>query len=130
MHFILQNIRSCSRTSHAAGIFLGLPLLNWTGREAMVQRQFATSRAAFKTWYEQEAFTALGQSVGRMQRFYGDFGVIILVGGPAHFESVRSSLPRWVSDAWVPHQPGASVRSRLHAFWRSISADVLLARGT
>jgi hypothetical protein len=54
-----------------------------------------------ETWYKQQAFRAINQSVGRCIRHKYDFGVILLLDPRFHQQNVKDNLSRWLRSAVV-----------------------------
>jgi hypothetical protein len=74
-------------------------------------------------WYEQQAFRALNQAVGRCIRHRLDWGAIVLVDSRFGEAKYQRGLSRWVRGALVQHGSFGEAQASMQAFFHRLAAD-------
>eukprot|EP01028_Stygiella_incarcerata_P003268 TRINITY_DN1642_c0_g1_i1.p1 TRINITY_DN1642_c0_g1~~TRINITY_DN1642_c0_g1_i1.p1 ORF type:complete len:1278 (+),score=391.88 TRINITY_DN1642_c0_g1_i1:69-3902(+) len=91
-----------SHDSARAVVAVGIPFANVKDQRIKAKRDYNEKHSASRgllgssAWYEQQAFRALNQAIGRCIRNVMDYGAIILVDQRFRAETAREKLSRWV----------------------------------
>jgi Rad3-related DNA helicase len=110
-------------------IVVGIPFPNFKDTKVEAKRKF--NDAGMKTlgllpgsvWYEQQAFRALNQAVGRCIRHRGDWGAIILMDERFQQAKYQKGLSRWLRGAIAPQfQNFNSAFGSMEAFFTRLQA--------
>lgn len=72
------------------------------------------------TWYQQQAFRAINQAVGRCLRHSNDYGAIYLLDSRFSNESTKQNLSRWIRSSVQCYQNFEDTIIPLAAFFRSV----------
>ena len=71
-----------------------------------------------KIWYNQEASRSVNQSIGRVIRHIGDFGVILLVDERYSWGNNQKDLPSWVRKTLQKLPRPQMLGEVLSGFWK------------
>jgi len=110
-------------------IVVGIPFPNIKDTKVDAKRKF--NDAGTRTlgllpggvWYEQQAFRALNQAVGRCIRHRGDWGAIILMDERFQHAKYQNSLSRWLRGAITPQPNYQSAFRSMDAFFTRLQAE-------
>ncbi|KAL4529286.1 hypothetical protein Ndes2526A_g04083 [Nannochloris sp. 'desiccata'] len=110
-------------------IVVGIPFPNIKDTKVDAKRKF--NDAGTKTlgllpggvWYEQQAFRALNQAIGRCIRHRGDWGAIILMDERFQQAKYQKSLSRWLRGAIAPQPNFQTAFGSMEAFFTRLQAD-------
>jgi len=110
-------------------IVVGIPFPNIKDTKVDAKRKF--NDAGTRTlgllpggvWYEQQAFRALNQAVGRCIRHRGDWGAIILMDERFQHAKYQNNLSRWLRGAIAPQPNNQAAFRSMEAFFTRLKAD-------
>lgn len=93
-------------------------------REYMDQRnRINPSWEDGRAWYEEQAFRAINQSLGRCIRHKNDYGAIILLESRFRNAATRGRLSKWFRNAITVTESDAQLRTGLKEFFRRCERD-------
>ena len=93
-------------------------------REYMDQRnRINPSWEDGRAWYEEQAFRAINQSLGRCIRHKNDYGAIILLESRFRNATTRGRLSKWFRNAITVTESDAQLRTGLKEFFRRCERD-------
>lgn len=76
-----------------------------------------------KAWYEEQAYRAINQSLGRCIRHKNDYGAIILLESRFRNPSSRGKLSKWFRNAITISESESSLQKNLKEFFKRCSRD-------
>ncbi|KAI5187329.1 fanconi anemia group J protein [Nematocida homosporus] len=84
-----------------AVVVVGIPYLSITCKSNMLKKEYNNQylRKSGQTWYEQQAYKAVNQGVGRCIRHKEDWGSIFWLDSRYSFTSHRKMLSGWASES-------------------------------
>jgi Fanconi anemia group J protein len=90
------------------------------------KREVNKSNLDGETWYTQQAFRAINQSIGRCIRHKNDYGAIIFCDTRFASKTVNSSLSKWIRSSVINVQHFEDILVSLSSFFegKKISQDV------
>lgn len=116
--------------ANARGVLVvGIPFPNVKDTKVEAKRKFNDIGArtlgllSGSVWYEQQAFRALNQAVGRCIRHRGDWGAIILVDERFQQARYQKGLSRWVRGAIGAHPTFQAAATSMEGFFARLKAD-------
>ena len=116
--------------ANARGVLVvGIPFPNVKDTKVEAKRKFNDAGARTlgllpgSVWYEQQAFRALNQAVGRCIRHRGDWGAIILVDERFQLARYQQGLSRWVRGAIGAHSSFQAATNSMEDFFKRLKAD-------
>ena len=110
-------------------IVVGIPFPNFKDSKVEAKRKFNDAGARTlgllpgSTWYEQQAFRALNQAVGRCIRHRGDWGAIILIDERFQQAKYQRGLSRWVRGAIMAHPSFQAATASMESFFARLKMD-------
>ena len=76
-----------------------------------------------KTWYEEQAYRAMNQSLGRCIRHKNDYGAIILLDSRFRNPSTRGKLSKWFRSSITVSESETLLQTSLKEFFERCSRD-------
>ena len=110
-------------------IVVGIPFPNIKDSKVDAKRKFNDNGQRTlgllpgSVWYEQQAFRALNQAVGRCIRHRGDWGAIILLDERFQQAKYQKGLSRWLRGAITPQPSFQAAFGSMGDFFTRLQAD-------